>query len=299
MESFFLYNFAQQTGGQLVSRAEPRGGRSPSAHLPSTSTAAWFHMYNYIPHPSNYRHASGIVALRIEEGAAGYGIYWMIIELLRDAPSFKFSGNPRAIAFAINEANIELVSRVIGNYGLFDFDDDGLLLSPWLLDAMGAYADRKTKLQEAGRRGAAKRWAAAHGTDGQAIANPSLEDGQAIAHNLTLPNITEQDITQPNGEAMKDWREVLSVNSPRVTAEYFEMIFKTQTEGHAPGFIAQCCMHYGMTEAVCDFICNASDNGNMSNPIYKKFCALVKRIQQDKWKPDHPANFFLSKLFDK
>ena len=126
-----------------------------------------------------------------------------------------------------------------------------------------------------------------------------MENGQAIAHNLTLPNITEQDITQPNGEAMKDWREVLSVNSPRVSTEYFEMLFKTQTEGHAPGYIAQCCMHYGMTEAVCDFICDASDNGNMSNPIYKKFCALVKRIQQDKWKPDHPANFFLAKLFDK
>lgn len=286
-------------GGQLVSRAEPRGGRSPSAHLPLTSTAAWFNMYNYIPHPSNYRHASGIVALRIEEGAAGYGIYWMIIELLRDAPSFKFSRNPRALAFAINEADIDLVSRVIGNYGLFDFDDDGLLWSPWLLDAMGAYADRKTKLQEAGRRGAAKRWAAAHGTDGQAIANPSLEDGQAIAHNLTLPNITEQNVTQPKGEAMKDWREVLVIDSPRVSMDYVTALCESQPSGHAPGYVAQCCLQYGMSEAVCDFICEASGNAEVGHPTYKKFCALVARIQGQKWKPEHPSNFFLSKLFDK
>ena len=54
-----------------------------------------------------------------------------------------------------------------------------------------------------------------------------------------------------------------------------------------------------MTEAVCDFICNASNNAELTNPTYKKFCALVARIQGQKWKPEHPANFFLSKLFEK
>lgn len=244
-------------------------------------------MYNYIPHPSNCRVSSAVLTLRIEEGAAGYGVYWMILELLRDAPGFRFSRNPKAIAFAINEHDVSLVERVVNNYGLFDFDDDGLLWSPWLLDAMEAYNDKKVKLQEAGRRGAAKRWAAAHGTDGQAIATPSLEDGQAIAYNVTQHNVTQRDITLPD-----------TSGSRKVGVEYLELLCSTQAAGHAPGYVAQVCMQYGMTEAACDFICEHSNNAETTNPTFVKFKTLVGRIQREKWTPKHPDGFFLKKLFE-
>lgn len=244
-------------------------------------------MYNYIPHPSNCRVSSALLTLRIEEGAAGYGIYWMVLELLRDAPSFKYSRSEKAIAFAINELDTQKVARVINNYGLFDFDDDGLLWSPWLLEAMEAYNDKKVKLQEAGRRGAAKRWAAARGTDGQAIATPSVEDGQAIAYNVTQHNITQHDITLPD----------LS-GSRKVGVEYLELLCSTQAEGHAPGYVAQVCMQYGMTEAACDFICEHSNNAETTHPTFVKFKTLVGRIQREKWTPKHPDGFFLKKLFE-
>lgn len=244
-------------------------------------------MYNYIPHPSNCRVSSAVLSLRIEEGAAGYGVYWMVLELLRDAPGFRFSRNPKAIAFAINEHDISMVERVVNNYGLFDFDDDGLLWSPWLLEAMEAYNDKKVKLQEAGRRGAAKRWAAAHGTDGQAIATPSVEDGQAIAYNTTQHNITQHNITLPD----------LS-GSRKVGVEYLELLCSTQAAGHAPGFVAQVCMQYGMTEAACDFICEHSNNADTCHPTFVKFKTIVERIQREKWTPKHPDGFFLKKLFE-
>lgn len=244
-------------------------------------------MYNYIPHPSNCRVSSAVLTLRIEEGAAGYGVYWMILELLRDAPNFRFSRNPKAIAFAINEPDLSMVERVVNNYGLFDFDDDGLLWSPWLLDAMEAYNDKKVKLQEAGRRGAAKRWAAARGDDGQAIASPSVEDGQAIAYNATQHNITQHDITLPD----------LS-GSRKVGVEYLELLCSTQAEGHAPGYVAQVCMQYGMTEAACDFICEHSNNAETTHPTFVKFKTIVGRIQREKWTPKHPDGFFLKKLFE-
>lgn len=244
-------------------------------------------MYNYIPHPSNCRISSAVLSLRIEEGAAGYGVYWMILELLRDAPNFRFSRNPKAIAFAINEHDIELVSRVINNFGLFDFDDDSLLWSPWLLDAMEAYSDKKAKLQEAGRRGAAKRWAATHGNDGQAIATPSMEDGQAIAYNVTQHNVTQDNVTLPD-----------LTESPRVGVEYLELLCSTQPEGHAPGYVAQVCMQYGMTVATCDFICERSDNAAVGHPIFVKFKTIVGRITREKWTPKHPDSFFLKKLFE-
>lgn len=244
-------------------------------------------MYNYIPHPSNSRISSQVLALRIEEGAAGYGIYWMILELLRDAPNYKFSASPKALSFAINESDSATVERVVRNYGLFDFDDSGLMFSPWLLEAMEAYSDKKAKLQEAGRRGAAKRWAAAHGTDGQAIATPSVEDGQAIAYNTTQHNITQDNVTLPN-----------LTESPKVGVEYLELLCSTQPEGHAPGYVAQVCMQYGMTEATCNFVCERSDNANVSHPIFIKFKTIVGRIQREKWTPKHPDSFFLKKLFE-
>lgn len=244
-------------------------------------------MYNYIPHPSNCRVSSAVLALRIEEGASGYGVYWMVLELLRDAPGFKFSSNEKAIAFAINESDVALVGRVIKNYGLFDFDTDGLLMSPWLLEAMGAYSDKKQKLQEAGRRGAAKRWAAAHSSDGQAITTPSMEDGQAIATNITQCNVTEHNETIP-----------VPTDGERVDVDYLELLCKTDQPGHSTGYVAQVCLTYGMLKTTCDTICERTDNANMSNPTYGKFVALVKRIQRENWKPKHPDGFFIKKLFE-
>ena len=211
----------------------------------------------------------------------------MILELLRDAPGFKCSSNEKAIAFAINESDVALVGRVIKNYGLFDFDSDGLLMSPWLLKAMGAYSDKKQKLQEAGRKGAAKRWATAHGSDGQAIATPSVEDGQAIAHNITQCNVTEHNETIST-----------PTSGERVDVDYLDLLCKTEQAGHAAGYVAQVCLNYGMLRSTCDTICERTDNANISNPTYGRFVALVKRIQGEKWVPKHPDGFFLKKLFE-
>lgn len=263
------------------------GGSLPPTSQPLTEHVARYYMYNYIPHPSNCRVSSAILSLRIDEGAAGYGVYWMILELLRDAPAFKYSDNHKAIAFAINEHDTELVYRVIHNYGLFDQDENGLIFSPWLIDAMGAYSDRKTKLQEAGRKGAAKRWAAAHASDGQAIAPPSLEDGQAIAYNITQPNITQPNITQPSGGG-----------GSKVSDEYVQVLLETSKEGHAPGYVAQVCKKYGCLVSTCEAICEASDNAKVDHPIMERFRAIVAKIQREKWTPSYPDAFFTKKVLE-
>ena len=211
----------------------------------------------------------------------------MLLELLRDAPSYKFSANPKALAFAINEHDTQLVERVVRNYGLFDFDNDELMFSPWLLQAMGEYDDRKAKLREAGRRGAAHRWSSSSKEDGQAIATPSVEDGQAIAYNATQHNVTLRDITLPD----------LS-GSPKVSTELVEALSMTQQEGHAPGYVAQVCLQYGMSEGALNFLCEHTNNAEVTNSTYLKFCAIVKRIQAEKWTPKHPDGFFLKKVFE-
>ena len=104
------------------------------------------------------RTADHVLAMRIQEGSAGYGVYIMLLELLRDAESRSLVFNPANLAFAINEPDIELVRRVCTEYGLFDLSDDNRLSSPWLEAQMAAYDDAKQAAREAGRRGAAKRY---------------------------------------------------------------------------------------------------------------------------------------------
>lgn len=223
----------------------------------------------------------------MNEGAAGYGVYWMVLEMLRDAPGYSINFDKKLIAYSLHVADTELVGRVCQAYDLFTIDVCGRLSSPWLLEAMGEYDERKKKLQEAGRRGAAHRWASKGSEDGQTIATPSMEDGQTIAHNIMLPNVIERNITLPN----------LS-ESRKVGVEYLELLCNTQAEGHAPGYVAQVCMQYGMTEAACDFICEHSNNADTNHPTFIKFKTLVGRIQRENWTPKHPDGFFLKKLFE-
>ena len=96
-------------------------------------------MYNYLPHPSNMRTCDAVLAMRISEGAAGYGIYMMLLEMLRDADERRLTLNPAHLAFAINEADKTLVERVVKDYGLFTIGEDGRFSSPWLEDAMDEY----------------------------------------------------------------------------------------------------------------------------------------------------------------
>ena len=99
-----------------------------------------------------------MLRMRIKEGAAGYGVYMMLLETLRDADGRRVFNFPEGLAFAINEPDIDLVKRVINEYGLFNEDKEGFITSPWLDAQMAEYDAKKAAAAEAGRRGAAKRY---------------------------------------------------------------------------------------------------------------------------------------------
>lgn len=242
------------------------------------------------------RDFSQVLTLRIEEGSAGYGVYIMVLQLLRDMPRYSMGDNPKRIAFALNEPKVDLVDRVLHNYGLFDFDGEGLFSSPWLTEQLSSYDQKKKKLQEAGRRGAAKRFG--NGNNGEAIATPSNGDGEAIAipYNATLPNISKENETTPAESSGEDWKSICLQQGLRVDEDYVVAIAATQPEGHAPGYIAQVCCQYGIGQNVLDYLLRVTNNANKDDRRYKQFCSLVNRIQREKYSPQYPANFFCSKL---
>ena len=236
--------------------------------------------------------------MQMREGVAGYGCYWMLLELLRDCPGYRTFYFPESFAFSFHIPDVALVERVCKDYDLFVFDADEYISSPWLTELMDEYDEQKKKRAEAGRRGAARRWESKSMDDGKAIALPSMDDGKAIAYNVTKSDVMKENVTLPKEGKGEDWRNILSQESAKVSPEYLDLLTKTQPAGHAPGYVAQVCMHYGMTEAVCNFICEQSNNADICHPIYKKFLSITERIQREKWRPDLPSNFFLSKIFE-
>lgn len=222
----------------------------------------------------------------MHEGAAGYGVYWMLLEMLRDAPCYKIEYSREVLSYTLHIPESELLGRVCEQYNLFDISNDGFLSCPWLNGAMGEYDERKAKLREAGRRGAAHRWGGASEEESKPIATPSKKDTDPLAHDIIPFNVTQDDFILPKGD-----------EGPMVSEDYLKLLCDTSPEGHAPGYVAQVCLHYRMRQSTCDFICEHTNNAEVTNPIYLRFVAIVKRIQREKWIPEHPDAFFLKKTF--
>lgn len=112
-------------------------------------------MFNYFIHPSNLQKMDQVLKMRMSEGAAGYGIFMMILELLRDSYNYTTPYDPSVLAWALHEPDIAKLTKVCENYGLFEISADKQICCPWLTAVMSQHEDRRRKLSEAGKRSAA------------------------------------------------------------------------------------------------------------------------------------------------
>lgn len=79
---------------------------------------------NYFSHDSNARNDEKLIRLRIRHKAAGYGVYFMLLEILRDKKDFMCVKDYNIIAFELRE-DAALIKSVVEDFGLFVFTDDG------------------------------------------------------------------------------------------------------------------------------------------------------------------------------
>ena len=111
----------------------------------------------YFSHDSNARNDVKIIKLRRQLGLEGYGLYWCLIEMLRDTPDYKLPIDAiDDIAFSLNITK-EKVETVINNYELFVVDEQQFF-SERLIRNMEKYIDTKKRLSEAGKIGMKNRY---------------------------------------------------------------------------------------------------------------------------------------------
>lgn len=115
-------------------------------------------MNNYFSHDSNARNSDKLIPLRMRLGAEGYGIYFMILERLREEPGYTSVKDYNMIAFDLR-VDTGKVKSVIEDFGLFVFTEDGkYFYSESFKRRMQQKDDKSRKLSEAGKKGNERRW---------------------------------------------------------------------------------------------------------------------------------------------
>jgi len=132
---------------------------------------------SYFPHDSNARNSDKLIRLRMRHKAAGYGVYFMILERLREEPEYTSVKDYNMIAFDLRE-DASLIKSVVEDFGLFVFTDDGkYFYSESFKQRMEIKDEQSRKKAEAGKKGLEKRWG-----NSKNIANAIENDSKAIAN---------------------------------------------------------------------------------------------------------------------
>ncbi len=106
----------------------------------------------YFPHDSNARNDQRILKVRMQHGMEGYGIYFGIVEILRESKDYMLSlSDIPSIAYDLR-IDPTLVEIIISNYDLFEIKGD-TFYSRSLKKRLECMDEKKQKRQEAGRLG--------------------------------------------------------------------------------------------------------------------------------------------------
>ena len=106
----------------------------------------------YFSHDSNARNDQRLMKVRMQYGIRGYGIYFAVVEILRDNQDYTLNVDDiSSIAFDLRD-DVDVISDIILNYDLFVVEDD-VFYSKSLKRRMLALDEKRQKLASAGKKG--------------------------------------------------------------------------------------------------------------------------------------------------
>lgn len=263
------------------------------------------------------RTADQVLSMRIQEGSAGYGVYVMLLELLRDAENRRLVFNPRHLAFAMNEPDVELVRRVVQDYGLFNLDDQERITSPWLEAQMAEYDAKKAAAVAAGKRGAARRYGKvadeSSGEDrvpmGGAMATQSVPDSNITQHNKPneinptkskLLGMTWRDMTGEDLFSLARKKEPLIDDMSRKVIAERQKEFDAKYGHDRYNFMAivDDCDYFSVGVSMFAWLVKYTNNARLGTPEMNRLGKLVYDCRNAKFVPKYGADYLLTKLLE-
>lgn len=149
----------------------------------------------YFSHDSNARNDEKLLAVRMKLGAEGYGIYFMILERLRDESTNMSIKDYNILAFDFR-VSADKVKSVIENFGLFEFTDDKkFFFSKRMLNNMKVKNEKSIKARES----AESRW---KNSDRNANALQSHSEGNAIKGKESKVNKSKEEEEEKEEKAL-------------------------------------------------------------------------------------------------
>ena len=136
---------------------------------------AWFQ------HDSNARNDQRVLELLDSFGWEGYGVFFALVEQMRDATGYRlsleFGGIARAMV--LPKDKLRAVVDQCLTLGLFAVEDETFFYAPGLRRRMERWDTKREALAEAGKRGAESRWKAAKDAP-NIYGTPSKTDGTLV-----------------------------------------------------------------------------------------------------------------------
>lgn len=169
----------------------------------------------YFSHDSNARNDTKILSMRCDYGLEGYGMYWIIVEVLRDETNYELKldkSTYRALAMQMH-CTVEQVEKFINDcideYHLFE-SDDGYFWAESLLRRM----ERVESIREKRRIAAMKRWNQGGSTD------DTEKDSKSNA------NALQDNAKESKGKEKKGKENKVNINKNK----YAEFVSMTEDE---------------------------------------------------------------------
>lgn len=261
-------------------------------------------MLNYIPIPTNLHQSGKVLAMMAREGAHGYGVFMLLLQLARDNEDRWIPSDVAQLSYAIRETDTELVDRILQNYDLFQPTSDKFLECPVLSDLMSEYDTKKAAAQAAGRRGAAARYGKA--TAEQPHSDP-IATTQQPNSNSTLLNKTERNSTQSRsklleeefqGMAGADLVSFCRSEGKLITDELISGYRAMAKPGFTPYFLAESCAWWGVNAKIFAAILKWADYAKCGSPRYSFLLKLQKDAEKAEFRPKYPAEYLVSKCIE-
>lgn len=155
----------------------------------------------YFSHDSNARNDEKILAVRMRLGVEGYGIYFMILERLRDESDNMSIKDYNILAFDFR-VSADKVKTVIEDFELFEFTEDNkFFYSKRMMNNM----KMKNEKSEKARLSAEKRW---NKSESDANALQTHSEGNAIKESKVKENkLKENIVVAPTLKSFKQFTE--------------------------------------------------------------------------------------------
>lgn len=264
------------------------------------------------------RTADHVLAMRIREGAAGYGIYVMLLELLRDSENRSLVCNPANLAFAINEQDIALVERVIRDYSLFEIAPDGAFRSPWLQQQLEEYDAKKEAARAAGKKGANIRYGKTSQGQNSDDSNPigTLCPPPSVPYGNITYSIDKTKSTKPTSKLLEmSWKDMTGqdlfelarlIQPPLddITGQWAKGKQKELDEQRGRGkhnveVVYEIARYYKLGDAMLGWLLRYTDLGKVGSQELMRLIDIWNKNKADKFMPKYPAEYLLVKLLEK